>query len=177
MRFAPWAAGALLAAAACAPKPETTDQAAARMAAEADSARTAIEAANARMVAHIAAGHADSGTMNYAEDAVMLMAGEPPLQGRAAIQAKFAEWLALGSWQMQVTTTRVDANGPMAVELGTNVMSFTPGPSAPRGMAAMFPDTVRYVTYWKKTGGNWQIVADIGNSGRPMAPPPSSGRR
>jgi hypothetical protein len=44
-------------------------------------------------------------------------------------------------------------------------------------MAAMFPDTGKYVTYWKKTNGNWQIVADIFNTSRPMAAPPSSGRR
>jgi len=174
MRIAPWAAAALLAA-ACAPKPETPEQAAARMAAESDSARAAIAAANARMVAHWAAGHADSAAMNYAEDAVVLMPNEPTVQGRAAIQAKMAEWLAAGSWQFQVTTTRVDASGPMAVEMGTIVMSFTPGPNAPRGMAAMFPDTLKYVTYWRKVGDTWLIAADISNSSRP-APPPS-GRR
>ena len=45
MRIAPWAAAALLLA-ACAPKPETAEQTAARLRAESDSARTAIAAAN-----------------------------------------------------------------------------------------------------------------------------------
>jgi len=40
---------------------------------------------------------------------------------------------------------------------------------------AMFPDTLKYVTYWRKVGDTWLIAADIGNSSRP-APPPS-GRR
>jgi ketosteroid isomerase-like protein len=173
MRFAPWAAGALLLAAACAPKPETPEQATARMAAESDSAKTAIEAANARFIAHMQAGHADSAAMNYAEDALLLWPNEPMVRGRAAIQAKFAELLAAGSSLMQATTLRVDANGPMAVEVGTNVIDLTPGPNTPRGMAAMFPDTGKYVTYWKKTNGSWQIIADIGNTSRPMAPPPS----
>lgn len=168
MRTFSWVAAALLVAAACAPPPETPEQAAARMAAETDSARAAIEAANARFVRYMAAGHVDSAALNYAEDAVVLMPNEPLVQGRAAIQAAFAEWTSLGTWEMQVTTVRVDASGPMAVEVGTNVMNFTPGPNAPRGMAAMYPDTGKYVTYWKRVDGNWMIVADIYNTSRAM---------
>jgi ketosteroid isomerase-like protein len=171
------AAVALLALAACAPKPETPEQMTARMKAESDSARTAIEAANARFVRYFAAGKADSAAMNYAEDAVVMMSNEPAVRGLAAIQAKLAEWMGYGTWQMSATTTRVDANGPMAVEQGTNTMAFTPGPHAPAGMAAMFPDTGKYVTYWKKVDGKWLIAADIGNSSRAMPAPTAPSKR
>jgi ketosteroid isomerase-like protein len=168
MRIAPWAVAALCAVAACAPKPETPEQAAARMAAETDSARAAIEAANAAFVRYFAAGHADSAAMNYAEGARALMPNEPMVEGRAAIQAKFAEWMAAGTWQMQVTTVSVEASGPLAVEVGTSVIGFTPGPNAPRGMAAMYPDSGKYVTVWKKVDGRWTIITDIFNSSRAM---------
>jgi ketosteroid isomerase-like protein len=170
------AAVALLALAACAPKPESPEQMAARMQAESDSARTAIEAANARFVEYVGAGKADSAAMNYAEDAVLMLPNEPPVEGRAAIQAMIAEMLGYGSWHMTATTTRVDANGPLAVEQGTNTMDFTPGPNAPAGMAAMYPDTGKYVTEWKKVAGKWLIAADIANSSRAMPQPAASKR-
>jgi ketosteroid isomerase-like protein len=93
------------------------------------------------------------------------------IKGRAAIQAMIAEWMSYGTWQASSTTTRVDANGPLAVEQGTNVLNLKPGPHAPAGMAAMFPDTGKYVTAWKKVNGTWLIFADISNSSRAMPAP------
>jgi ketosteroid isomerase-like protein len=171
------AAVTLLALAACAPKPETPEQIAARMKAESDSAKTAIVAANGRFAGYFAAGKADSAAMNYAEDAALMLSNEPVIKGRAAIQAKIAEWMGRGAYQASVTTTRVDANGPLAVEQGTNVLNLKPGPHAPAGMAAMFPDTGKYVTVWKKVNGSWLIFADISNSSRPMPMPASAGKR
>jgi ketosteroid isomerase-like protein len=162
---------ALLALAACTPKPETPEQMAARMKAESDSAKMAIEAANARFVRYFSEGKADSAAMNYAEDAVLMLSNEPAANGRAAIQAKIAEWMGYGTWTMTATTTRVDANGPLAVEQGTYVQDFKAGPTAPPGMAAMFPDTGKYVTAWKKVNGSWLIFADISNTNRAMPAP------
>ncbi len=170
------AAVAMLALAACAPKPETPEQMATRMRAEADSAKTAIETANARFVRLVGAGKADSAAMNYAEDAVLMLSNAPPAAGRAAIQTKLAELVGYGTWEMSVTTTRVDANGPLAVEQGTYVQNFKPGPHAPAGMAAMFPDTGKYLTGWKKVNGAWLIFADISNSDRSL-PAPAAKRR
>ena len=143
----------------------------ARLKAESDSARSAIEAADARIDGYFAAGKADSAAMGYAEDAVLMMPNQPAIKGRAAIQASMAELIGYGTWQMSVTTSRVDASGPLAVEQGTYVETFTPGSHAPPGMAAMFPDTGKYVAEWKKVGGKWLIAADIGNSSRAMPMP------
>ena len=161
------AAVTLLALAACAPKPETPEQAAARMKAESDSARTAIEAANARFHRYAATGNVDSAVMGYAVDVVVMMSNTPAIRGRAAIRAMLAEWMGYGTWEMTSTTTRVDANGPLAVEQGTYVQNFKAGPHAPAGMAAMFPDTGKYVTAWRKVNGDWLIFADIFNTDRP----------
>lgn len=167
---------AVLAVAACAPKSETPEQTAARMKAESDSARTAIEAANTRFVHYVELGQADSAAMNYAEDATIMLPNEPAVQGGAAIQARIAEFVDYGTWQFSFTTTRVDASGSIAVEQGTYVEDLTPGPNAPAGIAAMFPDTGKYVTAWKKVNGTWLIFADISNSSRAM-PEPAESRR
>jgi ketosteroid isomerase-like protein len=165
------AAVTLIALAACAPKPETPEQMAARMKAESDSARTAIEAVNARAHRYFAAGNVDSLVVGYAADVVVMMSNAPAIRGRPAIRAKLAEWMGYGTWEMTATTTRVDASGPLAVEQGTYVQNFKAGPHAPAGMAAMFPDTGKYVTAWRKVNGDWLVFADIFNTDRPVPAP------
>ena len=169
MTRTPWVAAALLALAACAPKPETPEPAQARLRAESDSAKTAIEAAEARLGGYVAAGKADSAALVYAEDAVFYMGGSPAARGRGAILAQLQQLLEAGSWTIHPTADRVEASGPVAVESGTYVFNFTPGPHAPAGMAAMFPDTGNYITTWRKVGGQWLIVLDMSSSTRAPA--------
>jgi len=161
----------LLALAACAPKPETPEQMAARMKAESDSARTVLQAGLDRDCRYTAAGRADSLAMFYAEDAVLMMPNQPAVKGRPAIQAVLAKYLSYGSFQCTVTTTGVEANGPLAVQWYTYVQTFQPGPHAPPGMAAMFPDTGYSVTAYRKVNGQWLAFADIGVSSRAMPAP------
>jgi ketosteroid isomerase-like protein len=165
------AAVTLLALAACAPRQETPEQMAARMKAESDSARPALQAALDRYARYYMAGQADSCAMFYAEDAVLMMPNEPAVKGRAAIQAKIAEQLSWGTYQFALTTTHVDANGPLAVHQYAYVVSFKPGPHAPPGMTAV-TDTGKSVTAYKKVNGAWLAFADVaGMSDRPMAAP------
>ncbi len=165
-----WVGAALLALAACAPKSETPEQAQARLRAESDSAKTAIEAANARFAGYLAAGQADSAALIYAEDAVMFPSGAPPISGRAAILAQLQRWVGMGHWTVKATTREVEASGPVAVETGSNVTTFTPGPNAPRGMAVRYPDTTNYETAWRKVDGRWLITRDMAVTTRAAAP-------
>lgn len=166
------AAVTLLALAACAPKPETPEQTAARMKAESDSARPALQAALDRISRRLAAGRADSLAMFYAEDAVLMLANEPALKGRAAIQAKVAEEMSWGTIQATYATTRVDAYGPLAVQQYTYVVSFKPGPHAPPGMTA-FTDTGKMMTAYKKVNGAWLAFADMGGLSDRAIPAPA----
>ena len=175
MRIAPWAAAAFLLA-ACAPKPETADQMAARLKAESDSARTSIATANDAWLRHVMAGHADSVGQFYAEDAVFYPAGEPAVRGRAAIVASFQKMLAAGTWAMTPTTLSVEASGPLAVETGRNIITFTPKPSARAGTSAASVDTIKYVTTWRKVGGHWLVSNDIGTTDRAPQPAPARKR-
>ncbi len=129
-------AAALAATLSC-QKAETPDQAMARMAQEAAAARTAIEAQDARFAAFVAAGQADSIAMMYTADAVLMPANEPPVSGRDNIRQWMATLTGMGSWTLVPSTIEVVANGPHAVQRGSYTLSFTPGPNAPAGMAAM----------------------------------------
>ena len=171
MSVTPLIAAAIVVA-ACAPKPETPEQLAARLKAESDTARAAIEAQDARIVRFIAAAQPDSLASLYAEDAVLYAKDMPALRGRAAIASQWRTWVAAGSYAYQVTTLSVEASGPLAIETGRSDVTFTPGPKAPRGTkAATF--TVIYVTTWRKTGGQWLISNDIGTSYQPALPTPA----
>lgn len=169
MRVTPWLAAALLLA-ACAPKPESPEQMAARLKAESDSARAAIEASNARFVQFVAAGKADSAAANYAEDAVMYPDHAPAVHGRAAIAKWFSDGLAGGTMTMSVKTISVEASGPIAIETGTNAYALVP--KAPPGARSVV-DTLNYVTTWRKIGGQWRISNDIAVSSRPAQPSPA----
>jgi len=175
MRATPWFAAVLLLA-ACAPKPETPEQMAARMKAESDSARVAIETANAHFVRHIAAGRADSAALTYAEDAVYYPANAPAVRGRAAIASALKDMLAAGTWTLAPKTLTVEANSPLAIETGSATMAFVPGPKAPAGMNAAFTDTIKYVTTWRRLAGQWLVSNDISTSDRAAQPAPAKRR-
>ena len=166
------AAVTLLALAACAPRPEPPEQMAARMKAESDSARPALQAAVDRYAQQFMAGRADSCAMFYAEDAVLMPNNQPVLKGRAAIQAAIAQMMSWGTYQISFATTRVDANGPLAVHQYTYVVSFKPGPHAPPGTAA-FVDTGKTMTAYRKVNGTWLAFADVAGLSDRAAPPPA----
>ena len=169
MTRTPWMAAALLALAACAPKPETPEQAQVRLRAESDSAKVAIEIVNARHAGYVAAGLADSAALDFTEDAAMFSPGTPVATGRAAIRTQLQQWLGMGSWTVTATTDKVEASGPIAVETGHYVMTFRPGPQAPRNLGLMFPDSGIYFTAWRKVDGRWLIANDFSASTRAPA--------
>ena len=158
--------------AACAPKPETPEQTAARLKAESDTARLAIEAQDARFAKFFAAAQFDSVASIYADDAVLYGKDAPAVRGRVAIASQYRTWMAMGSAAYNVTTFSVEASGPIAIETGRNIVTFIPGPKAPAGTKAE-TDTIIYVTTWRKTGGQWLISNDIGTSARPEPPTPT----
>lgn len=160
---------ALCALAAC-QKAETPEQRAARIAAASDSARTAIEAQNARFSRYVAAGQGDSVAMLYTEDGVAMPPNARAVDGRPAIAGLIN---AMGAMTLNLHTVKVWSDGVVAVEHGTFDWAATPP-----GMAAM-SGTGKYIVFWKKVGGEWQLNRDIWNDDAPMvaAAAPAPARR
>ena len=75
------------------------------------------------------------------------------------------------TWTMVVKTASVEASGSIAVETGTNASTMVPKSPAD---AKPVVDTMKYVTTWRKVGGQWLITNDIANSA--VAPAPAKKR-
>jgi hypothetical protein len=75
-------------------------------AADSGSARNAIVQANARFLAAMKRGDAKTAAANYAEDAIVMMPGEPAWKGRAAIQNGLDGFLKAMTMQEGARTPR-----------------------------------------------------------------------
>jgi len=151
--------------AACAPKGETAviDSAATATApvVDAGAVRQAIERANAQFGEAVQRGDSAGIVANYADDAMMMMAGAPAWRGRAEIAANAPR--AFKSMAVKLTTTSVDIGGDYAIETGTYELT-----STPPGEKSVAADKGKYVTVWKKQGdGSWKIYGDIGTPDLP----------
>ena len=174
MRIARLAPALILALAAC-QKPETIEQLHARMQAESDSARTAIEAANAIQGRAYDAGNVDSSIALYANDIVLMPPGMKATIGKDSVRAMMTGFFASGKVSgTRFRTVSVVANGPVAIERGTFTMTFTPN-----GGGAAMPSAGKYLAHWHKIDGKWMTMEAIWNDDTPpmaMPAPPAPKR-
>ncbi len=153
---------ALVAAAAC-QSAETPEQMAARLHAEADSAKAAIDAINVSYARWLNTNQADSVATLFAEDAVLMPPGMPAVSGREAIR----NWLTANPMppasEIGFASVDVQANGPIAVERGTSVFTM---PAMGRTPASTTHG--KYLVYWRKVGDAWLQAATIWSDDVPM---------
>lgn len=158
-----------LALAGCGPqasKVESPEDAAKRMQSETAAARSAIDGANALYMAHFNALRGDSLAALFVEDGRMMPPNGPTAVGRQAIAAGIAT-MAGSVPTIALTTLSVEANGPLAVEVGTYTFRLQPP-----GQTPPINDSGKYMVHWRKLGDRWMLVDDIWNSdlgGMPMA--------
>ena len=113
----------------------------------------------------VATGDMDAIMAGWAEDAVMMPPGTPPLEGKAAIRAYVEAGQQLPGFEIswEPMTVHVAASGDMAYRIERNVTSVhdTLGnPVTTHG---------KVVTVWRKEAdGSWKNVVDMWNE----APPP-----
>lgn len=124
--------------------------------------RTAIEAGNKKFSAAVAKADAAAVASLYTTDGEALPPNSDVVKGRAAIQAMFKGIFDSGVTGIELTTAEVEAQGPMASEVGTYVVKLKDGTVAERG---------KYVVVWKKVGGQWLLHRDIWNSSQPAPRP------
>jgi len=163
MRFIRWSGALAVATAtlvAC-QKAESPEQAASRMQAEADSARPAIAAQNARWMRYANANQVDSIIDLYTPNAVLLPPDMPAATGRDSMLARLAATMAPGGIVM-LATASLAVNGPMAIERG-NWTFAVPAQGATPAMNL----AGKYLVHWQKVNGEWLFAEDIWNNDAP----------
>lgn len=166
MRAPVLCAAALAVVAAC-QRTETPDQMQARIDRESAAARQVIEAKAAAFARYLNAGQADSLVFLYAPNGRQMPPNMAAAVGRDSIAAGTRAMMGAGTYNLQLHTEAVVANGPLAIERGTYTISFTPGRNAPRGTRAM-SDRGKYLVHWHLVNGDWLMVDDMWNSDNPL---------
>jgi uncharacterized protein (TIGR02246 family) len=116
--------------------------------------RTAIDKANARLIELQKKGDAAGMGRMYTDDAILLPAGAPRIEGRAGIEAFWATTLRGGVEDVRLTTENLL---PLGNDLLYELGSYT---TTPRDAA---PVSGYYAVLWKRVDGTWKLHVDIFN--------------
>jgi ketosteroid isomerase-like protein len=134
--------------------------------------RAAVREADARRCAALAARDLPGFLSLLADDVAVFADAHPRIVGKAAAQTLLAPFFDPKgpAWSCVPSTAETAASGDVAYTTGTYLV---------KGMGAERSATQghgKYVTVWRKSGGRWRIVVDIGNSAPPaerdFGPPP-----
>jgi uncharacterized protein (TIGR02246 family) len=101
----------------------------------------------------------------YADDAVLMLAGEPLLKGRSSIEAHYREQFKVPFTKLQVKPMESVISGNTAYEAGTSAVTMPR--STANGNAAPRVDNGKYVVIYKRVGNAWKIAYDISNDDQP----------
>ena len=117
-----------------------------------------------------AAKDADKLAANYADDAVLMVPGGDPMQGKEAIHSGLKQMVADPALSLSFQATKVDVakSGDLGYTQGAYKMTVM-DPATHK----VINDHGSYVTtYHKQADGSWKAVADIATSSVPPMPSP-----
>ena len=120
--------------------------------------RDAIDAANQRLSAGVAAGDAAACAAVYTEDGKFLAPNADFISGRDAIQSLFQSLMDGGIKGLNLTTLELEFLGDTASEMGTYELLADGGAVA---------DSGKFLVVWKNVDGNWRLHRDMINSSLP----------
>jgi len=131
-----------------------------RLSAQEGSVRAAIEAGNKKFVNGMSKGDASIIGSADTADGEAFPPNSDVVRGRAAIEKMWKSVLDSGITGIELATTEVESQGPLAYEVGTYVMKLKDGKVADRG---------KYCVVWKKVNGQWLLHRDIWTTSLPEA--------
>lgn len=96
----------------------------------------------------------------YAEDAVAMPPNRPMVKGRSAIEAQLKADMKKEPVTLKLSPFESGITGDRAYEAGTAAIKLPDGRTV----------NEKYVTVYKRVGGDWKIAYDIWNSDAPAPP-------
>jgi uncharacterized protein (TIGR02246 family) len=125
--------------------------------AQAQTAREAIETANAKFQDAFNRGDAAALAQMYTPDGAVLPPDVPRSDGREAVQRFWQGAIDAGLRELTLQTTEVEEVGDIAYEVGTGALKATAGGTAQAV-------SVKYVVIWRRgEEGTWRLHRDIWN--------------
>ena len=129
---------------------------------------TIISAADKYLKA-VLVGDASAASAMFREDATLMPAEAPLIQGRPAIEQYYRQWLNSAAKPASFTFHHLDA--PSFGDTGLDIGTFRQGLQLPGGSNVQI--TGKYSVVVKRTGGQWKMAYLIFNTDRPSQLPPS----
>jgi uncharacterized protein (TIGR02246 family) len=132
----------------------------------------ALKANEAQWVQDYAAKDVDKVAAHYADDAVLMIPGAPPVVGKDAIHTGFKPMLADPALSLKFEASKVDVakSGDLAYTEGSYTMTLTD----PQTKQIVHDHGSYVTTYRKQPDGAWKATVDIVNSDVPPPPAPSA---
>lgn len=118
----------------------------------------AVRANNEAFMEAVRDGDAAGVAPRYTEDCVLLPSGAPRIDGRAGVEAFFAEGLKQGIRDIRLETTEVEEVGDALQEIGRALVTV----ETPDGQT--IEDPGKYVVIYRRDGDDWRMHVDIWNS-------------
>ena len=136
-----------------------------------DSDIAALKANEVKMEQDYNSKDIDRIASHYADDAVMMLPGEPVVTGKSAIREANKPIVSDPAFALHFTAERVDVakSSDLGYVQGTYNLTIT----QPL-LKQIIQDHGTYVTVYKKQAdGTWKVIEDIATSNAPMVPPPA----
>ena len=124
----------------------------------------AVDGITPAFAAAVAARDTNAIAAMYADDAHVLAPNMPRVDGKDAIRHSWAEFMSTpGVDLVPEANTRIASEaGDMVVELGTYVFKWQDASGKPMS------DHGKYVSVYRRVGGEWKIAVDTYNSDIPL---------
>jgi uncharacterized protein (TIGR02246 family) len=107
-------------------------------------------------------GDVDQVAATYAEDAVLLPPGAPPVKGRTAIREFWNGFLQPYTVVLTLGTDQIEGRGDLAYVVGHYHMVTTP---KAKGTPAQAPEDGKFLEVFKRQAdGRWRYVVDMYSS-------------
>lgn len=120
----------------------------------------AVDSMNTGFMAAVAARDTDAVVAMYADDARVLVQGMPAMNGRDAIRAGWAQFMATPGFDLTFKSTEkiISQAGDLVIDVGSYTQKMQDAKGKP------MEDVGKYVTIFKKMDSGWKIIVDTVNS-------------